>query len=235
MKTQAYIITAFIFCHVLLQGCSSAARQKEAEKDLKVKDFHGKVKSLRERHYMADEEGGKVKKRILFDEAVGLYNEKGQVIEKSEYNNADGSLTYKWLYEYDENGALKEIKRFDENGQYDRRHVFTHDDRGNEKGEWIYDADSILRSQWSYGYDTQGNQTEVNEHGIWGVRKKEYQYDDKGNITREVIYTPEGSVEYTYTYEYRYTFDKKKNWIKKVIYANDSPLEIVEREIEYDH
>lgn len=233
MKTPALVITGFIFCHILLQGCSSAG-QKQAEKDLKVEGFHGQVKSVRERHYMAGEENGKLKKRMLFDEVLLLYNEKGQVVEKHEYNEADGGLTFKFLFQYDDAGKRTEVRRFDHNGQYDRRYMFLHDDKGNEKEEWVYEADSTLRSRWTYGYDERGNKTEVNEHTLFGIKKRGYRYDDRGNVTEESVYALDGSVENVARYTYKYTFDKKKNWTRRVIYFNDGePLEIIEREIEY--
>jgi len=57
-----------------------------------------------------------------------------------------------------------------------------------------------------------------------------YKFDDKGNGIEEYYYRPDGTSTKT---TFKYEFDSKNNWIKKIMYINEKPVLVNERIIEY--
>src|ERR1700733_15381643 len=106
------ILSLFVSCH-------DEARQKdnEIQKEKKVSPeqtatndwmqmkLMGKARSISENSYEATEESGEVQKRIRInsDSMIDVFNNKGNEIEKDIYSS-DGSLGYKYLYQYDDRG-----------------------------------------------------------------------------------------------------------------------------------
>ncbi|CEN52128.1 conserved exported hypothetical protein [Capnocytophaga canimorsus] len=107
----------------------------------------------------------------------------------------------------------------------------------NEQGNLIeanrYNSDGNLYGKWTYKYDTNGNRIEANSYNSDGSLsgKTAFKYDTNGNRIEANRYNSDGSLYATdiYTYEY----DKYGNWVKRIMYNNDKPESIDEREIEY--
>ena len=63
------------------------------------------------------------------------------------------------------------------------------------------------------------------------VKTVQYKYDAQNNITDEIWYDKDNNILDHYTNKYSY--DKKKNWTKKMAYRNQVPFSITERELTY--
>lgn len=67
----------------------------------------------------------------------------------------------------------------------------------------------------SYVYNDAGQKTAdkiLNNHGDWSISVS-YEYDDKGNVTKQTNYREDGTVLNEYYYSYKY--DTKGNWMEK--------------------
>jgi len=87
-----------------------------------------------------------------------------------------------------------------------------------------------VKSLRSYSYNVVEKFGEISK----GKRQRGDKYilfNDKGNKIEKNIYKSDGSLDYKETYKYEY--DEKYNWIKKIEYKNGIPEFIFEREIEY--
>ena len=102
-----------------------------------------------------------------------------------------------------------------------------YDDNGNTIEFNRYNSDGELEYKYTFEYDYKGNMIEMN----WLRGTLTYEYDDKGNINEENYYNSDGELEDKKTYEYK--FDDKENWIQQIIFEDDKPTFIVEREIKY--
>ena len=203
MKYSIIVLAA-----LLIQSCSN----KKAENDWTRNELQGKVLSYSEFSYEVVERFGNIKKgkrkrQYSFSkDKQNKYDEKGNEIESNGYNS-DGSLDYKYTYKYDEKG---------------------------NKIEWnSYKSDGSLNYKFTYKYDEKGNEIEWNSYNSDGSLdyKYTYKYDEKGNEIESNRYKSDGSLNYKFTYKYE--FDKQDNWIKKIIFLNEIPKYILEREYEY--
>jgi len=58
-----------------------------------------------------------------------------------------------------------------------------------------------------------------------------FKFDEKGNKTEESRYDINGNL--VLDVNYKYDYDDKGNWIRKIKFENEIPEYILEREIEY--
>ena len=88
-----------------------------------------------------------------------------------------------------------------------KRYLYKYDNRGN-RIEWrFYDADEFLVALTTYYYDDHDNVIEVSS----------FNYDEHLNW------------KHSYVYEY----DEDDNWVRQTIYRNNSPYQVIEREIAF--
>ena len=109
-----------------------------------------------------------------------------------------------------------------------------YDEKGNRIEENEYNSDGSLKSKATYKYDEKGNKIEENRYNSDGSldKKYTYKYDEKGNRIEKNEYNSDGSIvieKWTNKNEY----DKQGNWIKTIVFKNEIPRNIVERQIEY--
>lgn len=158
-----------------------------------------------------------------------LYDEKGNLVE-TDFYESDGSLNWKIMCTYDDNGNEIERNFYESDGSLDWKITRVYDDKGNEIESTHYESDGSLDRKEQYAYDKNGNRIElsIEQDGLKGNGK--IAYDDKGNPIEWSSNDSEGnSEEGKCTYQY----DEKGNWTKMVIYENGVPVNIVEREYTY--
>ena len=211
-------------------GCSD-----DKKNDLTRNNLNGNVKSTYQVHFEAVEKFGKITKgskiktdelTIWLNEVFKEYDDNGNTIEFNRYNS-DGELLFKYIYEHDDNGNSIEQNRYNSDGELDEKWTSKYDDKGNEIKSNKYNSDGELEYKYTFEYDYKGNMIEMN----WLRGTLTYEYDDKGNINEENYYNSDGELEDKKTYEYK--FDDKENWIQQIIFEDDKPTFIVEREIKY--
>ena len=137
--------------------------------------------------------------------------------------------------------SFEAIEKFGEIEKGDKAREFVWDndiktyynDNGNRIEENQYDEEGELTSKRKYKYDDNGNVIEANQYDEEGelTRKYKYKYDDNGNRIEAKEYDEDGELENESSYEYK--FDDKGNWIQQIIFEDDKPTFIIEREIKY--
>ena len=144
-------------------------------------------------------------KNIVLEKRTFEYNSIGNLITETSFAS-DNKIRGVTKYKYDNLQRIVEYNYYDNNGNLDWSRKCNYDD--NNK---------LLESISIYSKEN--------------TRKKEYKYDDYGNINEESEYNSDGSLEQRTVFEYYY--DKNNNWTKKITYKNEVPKFIVEREIIY--
>lgn len=214
-------------------GCENTVRKIRYEYRSEyenVRDDHG-------RQYWEMEDGG------LWEKTV--YNENEEEIRWFRYGDGE-DVKIECTYEYDEEGnKTAEIRdTYYDNGSIKLSEKY--DEAGRLVSETEYDAEGGGNSWRRYEYDQTGNITADIRRGQDGDWKKyEYQYDNVGNLRREIFYNGEQkegvSKRYGYTYDTTYDdegkgrtiagFDEKGKLIYKGEYDERGYLI---REIGYD-
>lgn len=253
MKKLLVILLSACF----LGSCSDGYTGSEGDRsqtDWVKFNLKGDVKSYREIKFLAVDNfsiisnGEKI--RHIYNQEV-LFNLDGNKIEKNDYI-PDGTLANRTVYLYKQ-GELVEYNNYDSQGM-----LF-----GTGKYHLNEDADVIRldykttdgRYNWSesYAYDGSGNLIEVKRFKTEEVidTKELYTFNDKGNVKESEFHRDNKLVaknNYKYDeednynelnfgdsvmYTYKYNYDEKGNWIKKIVFENDNPSGILLREIEY--
>lgn len=188
--------------------------------------------------FVYDDQGNKIEKNIIRPggraEFVGqiLYLYKnGRMVGETEYSTT-GDLIINKNFEFDSNGnTIKEIRTYPKAKSSER--TFEYDNTGNMIGKKIFYSSGDLSQGFVYNYDNKGNKIEdiyFNRDNKSSSRKDIYTYDDKNNINEIKIFY-DGHLEKKVNNTFQY--DEKGNWVEKVIFENDIPQHIVEREIIY--
>ncbi len=188
--------------------------------------------------YKYDNEGNKIEKNVeshgdLFLKWIYKYDKNRNKIIEYEYECNSNRLHRKIVYKYDDN-QIKESVCTKPNGRLDWKTTYKYDDRRNKIEMNDYYAKSKLIGKLTYIHDSEGNEIEINNYISDNqlIDKKILKYDEKKNIIEENWYDfKSGNLLDRITLKYNY--DKQGNWIKKTLFRNDEPMEIIEREIEY--
>lgn len=186
------------------------------------------------------------------------YNGAGALTEQQSFK-PDGSITAKYVNEYNKHGDLIKHTSYNNKNKLEEKIIYTYDSAHNQIGWQSYDGDSVLLVKAVYVYNLFGNMIEENLYDADGnlekkslmiydannrvstlveyagnylmVKTVQFKYDVQGNITDEMWYDKDNNV--LDHYSNKYTYDKKKNWTKKMAYRNEVPVTITERELTY--
>lgn len=144
-------------------------------------DGHGN--EIRHTEYSWD---GSIREGLSYSYAY-IYDASGNTTECIRYN-ADDVLQWRYAYEYDENGTLRKESWFDEDGtltgqsEYDENGVLV---RSGGIG-YTLDGETVqLAYHYTYRYSDNGDPLEelqIDEDGTV-VSRKEWVYDENGNLT----------------------------------------------------
>ncbi len=187
-----------------------------------------------------------------------IYDAKQNLITEEYWQNE--KLSSKKILAYDELGNEIEMSEYDREGDLKYKRILENSIKDGIKYEKsiTYDPDGEVKWGYNHEYDSNGNMiksyethsnyrtTDVMEYSANNELLKKtvyfssnkpmyvvmYSYDDSGNIIKET------KVDYStrnddYEKTYKYEFDEKKNWIKKIEYSKVHPVKVVLREIKY--
>jgi len=142
---------------------------------------------------------------------------------------------------------------YDEEGNLQTLMKFINDDRGNIVEADVYGKDGNFLGKVKIIYDHNGYELEHTEYDSVGIvnRKRIYTADEKGRMIEITSFDAQGKIKDRMTYEYNkndhcvkehnrtgtktytYELDNQGNWIKALVYSNNSLYQIIERRIIY--
>lgn len=241
-----------------LKGKVKAAGQVEYvvnDKNELVKegqDFSAKFNTKGQITEMTLTHGGEKSKLVM------TFDEKGYPVKTSSYNDA-GELTYqseqendakgnvlketgrsngtfeviKTIFIYDKKGYLvaKDIYQF---GSHSIKIQYTNDKKGNPIEEKNCKAsDDSINHRILSTYDKKGNRIKAVAYDDKDemIEHYTYKYDKYNNMVEEKSFAPDGSLLYTKTMTYEY--DKKGNWLKKLVYTDGKHTMTATQFVEY--
>lgn len=248
MKNLLIIIT-------VIQTMTSLSQNK----DIKLQNLFGDLKSMKSVDYKAVEKFGEISKGNSFENYSGLtnstftiFNEDGYIIELNTYDK-NNILLFKEKYIYNDENKLLETNYYENNGKlhskykynysYNSIRINNYDYEGNLVGYEIKKTDSngnvieainSLGYKHIYKYNSKGNITErlhyFSDESNFN-RKRIYIYDSLGNLIEEKMTHSDGSFGDLSKYKY----DNLGNKIEELTYVNkdlDSYKKILKYEFE---
>ena len=168
----------------------------------------GKVEMTKETEYNA---AGNIVKQTVFDAdgiktSVTSYEYDGNNKTKLVAYNADGKVSSELTYSYDEKGYLiEEHYRADD---YSYTIKYENDEDGKALTSTQSDENGSDMMKTTYKYDSNGRLIcESRSYGFGaaasGLSESEYEYDDRGNIVKEVCHDGNGGILYSYDRVYK--------------------------------
>jgi len=125
---------------------------------------------------------------------------------------SDGLLRFKYTDEYI-NGKIRKENRFGKDGELTSKYIYSYDNNGNIIKEIKYSINNSI----SFVFET-----------------NIYKYNDKKDVIENISSTLNILLKNeTNKFNYVYSYDKKNNFIKKIIFKDGTPTKIIERVIEY--
>lgn len=257
-KNQLFTLLSIVTLTLTMASCTNSNK----DNDWKGYNLSGKVKTLKETTYEAEEKFGKIEKgkiRKYSNNQIQQikFNKKGYRTEINSYES-DGELKEKYIFEYDNKDNKSEQKIYDSDGSLRFKYLYKYDKKGILIEESIYNSDGSLFYKFLFEYDKNKKLRGMNSYDSDGELQEKYvfEYDKKRCKSEQKTYDSDGSLKYKffhkydkkrnltettivdkldqkYEYKYEYEFDKKGNWINRIEFKNNIPNEITEREIEY--
>lgn len=202
----------------------------------------------------------KEKKTYHFDDLakdkVGyIYDKKGNLIEEDFYLNMK-AIQYKTLFQYDESNHKIGETRLDKDNLITYKASYKYvDDQLTETN--YFDSKGILQyKQLNKYYEKNLTAVETSDLALKENTIDLYEYNDEkqktsythilnGTVTDRYTYQynknnnliamnrNDGSEQNLKEYTYKYNYDKKGNWTKKVAFENNIPISSTERKIQY--
>lgn len=171
--------------------------------------FDGRGRTLYQWSYAYDDAGnvtslsGYAADGSLDFKLVSNYGDDGRLIREVSFD-ADERMNFESHYTWEPGGALRETSYYTPGGVADYRTVERLDGQGNRVEEAGYEPEGELLYRVEYDYDPQGRLTE--ERAFDGDDQLQYhlmnRYDRQGNVVETSEYSADGSLFYRYLYEY---------------------------------
>lgn len=140
-----------------------------------------------------DENGNMVRDKHLGDEGFTynyVFDESGNLIRETKLN-VDGTIESQHVYEYDESGRMTKKTFVVTEGVSGNSHVYGYDASGFLVLDTEYNSDGTVSQTIGYENDAYGNpvkQTQRDTNGEMFEIKNEYEYDSYGNISKWTVY-----------------------------------------------
>jgi len=145
--------------------------------------------------------------------------------------------SYEVLYKYDKNENIIEdnLGIFYSETRFNSGINKYHYDAKNKKiRRALYNKPGKINYAWEFKYDSDDNLIE--QLGLSGNgyvdEKTVFNYNSKNDIILKSIYNGEEELVLKSSCEYL-EYDNNKNWTKRIVYNNDIPLVIEERDVQY--
>ena len=163
------------------------------------------------------------------------YNRKGNLISGYSYDS-EKRLRRKNVYEYDETGNQIGASAYDSGGNLLERGIYKYDTEGNRIEENLYESSGMLKAKLVSTYDDYGNMLQTNYYRPNGTRYyvRTYEYDHKGNKTKQVSRLLED--DFAYEMVDVYAYNNGGNMVEEVMYGVSGGEErlLSRRVYEYD-
>lgn len=175
------------------------------------------------------------------------YDEKGHIYERIyvfemvSNNGSKVKRSTRTVYRSNEQGFILEENNYSSEDLFDSKVTYVYDENNLKIGQNTYNVngDLIGRETYKYNKGRQVIESKMysNENEIEHNSTTENWYNDKGYRSRMrfVSINEYAHIDFISTFEYEY--DEKGNWIKEIIYSEESserkPFQITEREIKY--
>lgn len=202
---------------------------------------------------------------------LGLYDTDGSIYTKTMYErnekgdaqkgikkNASGEIMSYWIYGYDSNENLIEVKTYDaennlteiQSNKYDEngnsiemllknaesgkgwRYTYKYNSDNKKKEELRYKPDGNLKDRRMYWYDYNGNESvQIRSNPKGNYVKLVSEYDKMNNLTVQNSFDKQDKHRRQTSFEYVY--DGYGNWITKKRSSNGELNMVCERQITY--
>ena len=155
------------------------------------------------------------------------YDNFGNLIEEIE-QGIDETWIEKHIYKYSNRNLILEDKEY-HNGKYESLHSYDY----NIEGACIKETTKFIDSYIDFTtqiFDYKGNKVESTVYTNEKIERHEkLDYDLNNNLIKMV----HRAIDYSYSNEWVYSYDKHRNWITKDSYFNGELIAKYKREIEY--
>ncbi len=217
-------ISIIIFLSAISFSCVDGKIKKSKKPkrtSLEEYNLKGRVSSIREFSYTAQEKNGKIQKLNPNSTMLYIFNNNGNILDFVVYNDdsnsvvyAKGAIVHKYTYKYNnKQNLIMEISKHPNSGFSNSVKKYKYDNQGNLLEMSEFDSDNGLIEKDIYKYDWNSNLKEKTEYDSNEVLKQKhiYKYDDKGNKIEELVYDSDMNLDRNIFYRY----DKEGNIISK--------------------
>ena len=151
------------------------------------------------------------------------------LIEKSVFFDGQTTPTTKWIFYFNDKSVIEKRSFPADDKVYSNYELGENNELLKQTNDTYY---------WNYKYNDKGKLVDEEQYTILRiddgnpirpVYRNEYKYDDYLNV----IWIKKTTSRSEKIIEFKYTFDEKNNWIKRIEFENDKPKLITERIIVY--
>lgn len=162
----------------------------------------------------------------FFSKIVYKYGDNKNIKDESTYGK-DGNLSRRTIYEYDRQGRKAKVRHRTKEGII--RQVFEYQYSNNWVNEFYYvpnkEGELILQKEEKF------NEAGLKIENSNSTYTQYYEYSKGGDLIKtKTVYKSDNSIIEGYN---TYEFDNEGNWIKRIIYLDNSPQYLTVRKIEY--
>ena len=190
---------------------------------------------------------------------INRYDDAGNLIESTTFNTDDSiskksyfiydanlnciesngtyygkhGMNFKLIYKYDDKNNRIEMgyyKYFKDSQAY-YQWIYKYDENDNNIEEYVYHEDGKLSQKYINKFDNDHNLIQIDAYSESLMWKYFSTYNENGLMTDEHQIGKDDKLMYDYAFKYEY--DDKGNWIKKIKYEKDIPIGLTIRVIEY--
>lgn len=160
-----------------------------------------------------------------------FYNSDNTQREGYSLRRGERVLSERNLYDTKANLLMEQI--FDVDGEPGSEYAYTYDASGNAVKVDYFNAKTNVRNGWTRKFDKAGRKLEESYYKSPGVLelRSVFSYNANGDVTRRDRYDANNKPSQRVLYKYEY--DSRSNWTKKVEYENGNPVTLTIRSISY--
>lgn len=158
------------------------------------------------------------------------YNDAKQKVSETRLNK-DGKILFKTLFKY-ENGRLVATETYNDKNEADYIEKNSYDDKGNVIRHYTFEKFDGSETVDEFTFDAAGNKTQwtATRNGQ-PLIKVAYGYDTHKNLTS--VHAEGAQDKPIDDRTYKYTYDKKGNWITRTAQIGNKVTVLTERKIKY--
>lgn len=202
------ILTSLLISLLVLASCSDNSQQKVEPPtrqgwDSELPILKGDVESITITQYAIRRASGKIVKFAEESKYLYRFNQRGDVVERVEYDN-NNMPSHRCLYTYDSENRMVEAAWYKNDTLMTWKALYAYDDKGRMIEEAGYNSDGSKLDFTLYTYDAMGRKTEAACYSGEGVLQlvSFLQYDENGLLKEDARYYGDGKLGYKYAYNY---------------------------------